>query len=143
MTDAGERWRVLYDEECGLCKWLLSGLLRWDSGRRLEPLGLRRPEAGELLRELDPGERMSSWHLIAPTGGRHSAGAALPPLLRQLPGGRVPAAAFARFPLLTERGYRWVADHRAQLSKLVPDGAKQRASERVRRREPRSPRADL
>ena len=51
---------------------------------------------------------------------------------RLLPGGRVPAAMVARLPKLTERGYRWVADHRSALGKLVPDRAKQRASERVR-----------
>ena len=73
--------------------------------------------------------------LITPSGARHTAGAALPPLLRLLPGGRIPAAAFARFPRLTERGYRWVADHRSGLSKLVPSRAKQRASESVQRRE--------
>src|SRR5438874_4264871 len=40
---------------------------------------------------------------ISPGGKRHMAGAAVPPLLRLLPGGRIPAAAFARFPKLTER----------------------------------------
>jgi predicted DCC family thiol-disulfide oxidoreductase YuxK len=128
-------WAVLYDADCGFCQWLLSGLLRWDGAGRLRPLALQLPEADDLLADLTPAERMASWHLISPKGDRFSGGAALPPLLRLLPGGRVPAAAFARFPGLTERGYRWAADHRSRLSRWLPTGAKRRAGERVRGRE--------
>jgi predicted DCC family thiol-disulfide oxidoreductase YuxK len=136
VTEApGEaRWAVLYDSDCGFCQWLLSGLLRWDRTERLRPVALQSPEAGELLGDLEPPEQMASWHLVSPAGERYSAGAALPPVLRLLTGGRVPAAAFARFPGLTERGYRWVADHRSELSRWVPASSKQRARERVRRR---------
>jgi len=128
-------WVVLYDGDCGLCMWLLSGLLRWDRAARLKPIALQRSEADDLLGELTPAERMASWHLISPSGERFSAGAALSPLLRRLPAGRLPATGLARFPRLTERAYRWVADHRSQLSRLVPSGAKRRAAERVRDRE--------
>ena len=126
---------VLYDADCGFCKWLLAGLLRWDRAERLRPLALQRPGADELLLDLGPAERMASWHLISPTGTRRSGGAAVAPLLRLLPRGRVPAAAFARFPQLTERGYRWVAEHRSQLSKWVPASAKQRAGQHIHQRE--------
>jgi predicted DCC family thiol-disulfide oxidoreductase YuxK len=129
------QWRVLYDGECGLCKWLLCGLLAWDRRRRLDPLALQRPESGEFLADLAPEERMAVWHLISPEGERQSGGAALAPLLHLLPGGRLPAAAFARLPALTDRSYRWVAEHRSQLSTLVPPRVKQRAHECVRRRE--------
>jgi len=101
----------------------------------LRPVALQRPEAAELLAELTPTERTASWHLVAPTGGRVSAGAALPPLLRLLPGGQYPAAIFARFPRVTEAGYRWLAEHRSALSKFVPGSAKRRAGECVRKRE--------
>jgi predicted DCC family thiol-disulfide oxidoreductase YuxK len=126
---------VVYDGDCGFCKWLLAALLRLDRDARLQPIALQRPEADELLADLEPAQRPASWHLIAPSGERQSGGAALPALLRLLPGGRLPAAAFARAPRLTDRAYRWVADHRSQLSKLVPSGAKRRAAERVRARE--------
>jgi predicted DCC family thiol-disulfide oxidoreductase YuxK len=128
------RWTVLYDADCGFCMWLLSALLRWDRAARLHPIALQRSEADDLLQELTSAERMASWHLISPTGERRSGGAAVPPLLRVL-AGRLPAAGFARFPRLTDRGYRWVAEHRSQLSKLVPASAKQRASQRVHQRE--------
>jgi predicted DCC family thiol-disulfide oxidoreductase YuxK len=128
-------WAVLYDADCGFCKWLLSGMLRWDRAARLHPIALQRSEADDLLRELTPAERMASWHVISPTGERRSGGAAVPALLRLLPLGRLPAAGFARFPRLTDRGYRWLAEHRSQLSKLVPSSAKRRATERVHQRE--------
>src|SRR5436190_19664464 len=95
MPDESGRWIVLYDDDCGFCKWLLALLLRWDRAGRLRPLALQRTEADELLAELTPEQRMASWHLIAPTGERRSAGAALAPLLRSLPGGRLPAAGLA------------------------------------------------
>lgn len=130
-----EPWLVLYDADCDLCKWLLSWLLRWDSAGRLRPFALQRPEADELLAELPPEQRAASWHLSSPAGVRYSAGAAIPPLFRLLPGGRAAAFAFALSPGLTERGYLCVAAHRSRLSTLVPSRAKQRAGERVRLRE--------
>jgi predicted DCC family thiol-disulfide oxidoreductase YuxK len=129
------RWTVVYDADCGFCKWLLSAVLRWDRAARLQPIALQRSEADDLLQELTPAERMASWHLISPAGERHSGGAAVPPLLRMLPAGRFPAAGFAQFPGLTEHGYRWVAEHRSHLSRWVPSSAKQRASRRVHERE--------
>lgn len=129
------RWVVLYDADCGFCKWLLSALLRWDGAARLRPLALQRSEAGSLLQGLTPADRMASWHLISPSGERHSGGSAVAPLLRMLPAGRLPAAGFARCPGLTERGYRWIAEHRSQLSRLVPSKAKERAGQHVDRRE--------
>jgi predicted DCC family thiol-disulfide oxidoreductase YuxK len=110
---------VLYDADCGFCKWLLAGLLRWDRAGRLRPMALQHPEAAELLPDLTPAERMAEWHLISPAGERHSGGAAMAPLLELLPAGRPLAAAFSRAPHLTDRGYRWVAEHRSQISRWI------------------------
>lgn len=126
---------VLYDGDCGLCKWLLAWLLRFDCAGQLRPMALQRPEAEALLADLDPAERMASMHLVSPDGTRLSAGEALPPLLRLLRGGRLPAAIAARFPRATSAGYRWVATHRIGISRFVPRRAKRRAGERVRQRE--------
>lgn len=128
---------VLYDGECGLCKWLLAGLLRLDRAERLRPVALQRPEAETLLADLDPAERMASMHVVSPAGTRASGGDALPSLLRLLPGGRLPAAVLERFPRLSGAGYRWVATHRIGISRFVPRRAKRRAAERVRKRESR------
>jgi predicted DCC family thiol-disulfide oxidoreductase YuxK len=130
-----ERALVLYDADCGVCVWLLSVLLRLDRARRLRSLALQRPEADDLLADLTPAERIASWHVISPAGTRQSGGAALAPLLELLPGGHAPAAALSRVPGLTDCGYRWTAEHRAQLAKLVPARVKRRARERVLERE--------
>lgn len=124
-------WLVLYDAECGICRTLLALLLSWDQHRRLRPLALQDAEAAALLADLTPEERMASWHLVSPLGRTHSgaspagrrwsAGAAVPLLLQLVPGGRVPAAIFARFPGTTERGYRWLAAHRSAISRLLPE----------------------
>jgi acetyl esterase len=132
---AADRAVVLYDGDCGFCVWLLAALLRLDRRRRLHPIALQRPQADELLAALAPAERLASWHLISASGERVSAGAALAPLLERLPGGRVPAAVLAALPRLSERGYRWTAEHRTLLSRLLTPAAKRRARERVRRRE--------
>lgn len=130
-----QAWTVLYDADCGFCKWMLSGLLRWDRAGTLRPLALQRPEAQALLADLPAAERMASWHLISPGGERRSGGAAIPRLVELLPGGRLPAAGFDRVPGLTDRGYRWVAGHRVELSRFVPARAKRGAAVYVRRRE--------
>ncbi len=126
---------MLYDGDCGLCKWLLAGLLRLDTAGCLRPIALQLPEAEALLADLDPAEWMVSMHLVSPDGTRLSGGDALPPLLKLLRGGRIPAAVAARFPRLTGAGYRWVATHRIGISRFVPRRWKERAAERVRERE--------
>lgn len=125
---------MLYDADCGFCRWSLAQLLALDRARRLRPVALGSAEADALLSDLSPEERAASWHLVSPRGERRSAGAAAPPLLRLLPGGRLPAGLLARVPGLTERSYRWVADHRSLLSKAVPGRAKDRATGRIERR---------
>jgi predicted DCC family thiol-disulfide oxidoreductase YuxK len=126
---------VLYDGACGFCKWTLGWLLRLDRDRLLRPMALQAEEAEGLLSGMTPELRMASFHLVAPGGDLLSGGEALPPLLRLIRGGRAPAAALARFPALTGRGYRWIAEHRTRLSRFVPGRWKRRAAERVRERE--------
>ena len=86
MTPAGRDqpgpWILLYDADCGFCRWALSLVLGLDRGRRLVPVALGSPLADELLADLAMEERARSWHLVAPGGERTSAGAAAPPLLR-------------------------------------------------------------
>ena len=124
-------WAVLYDRDCGFCRWSLAQLLALDRRGRLRPIALGTPEADSRLADLTPEQRVASWHLISPDARRWSAGAAAPPLLRLLPGGRVPAALLANLPRTTERVYRWVAEHRSSLSRLIPAAAKQRADARI------------
>jgi predicted DCC family thiol-disulfide oxidoreductase YuxK len=124
-------WIVLYDRDCGFCRWSLAQLLVLDRRRRLRPVALNTEEANAALADMDPAERVASWHLVAPDGRRWSAGAAASPLLRQLPGGQIPAGVLARAPRVTERSYRWVADHRSLLGRLIPARSKGRADARI------------
>jgi predicted DCC family thiol-disulfide oxidoreductase YuxK len=124
-------WLVLYDGECGFCRWALARLLSLDRRRRLRPVPLAGAEADTLLADLTPERRNESWHLVSPSGERRSGGAAVPSLLRLLPGGRVPADLLGRAPRLTERAYRWVAEHRSTLSRLIPESAKRSADRRI------------
>ena len=130
-----ERWTLLYDADCGFCKWILSGVLTWDRRNRLVPCALQSAQAQTLLSDLSPEERLASWHLISPDGERISAGPALAPLLRLLPAGTIPALGVARLPRLTGGAYDWVANHRSHLSRAVPAVIKRRASARVNRAE--------
>lgn len=116
---SGDRHLLLYDADCGFCRWTLAHVLRWDRDGRLEPLALQEPRAVALLADMSEEERMASWHLVSPAGERWSAGAAAPPLLRLLPGGGAAARLLAAFPSLTERLYRFVARHRGTLGRLL------------------------
>jgi predicted DCC family thiol-disulfide oxidoreductase YuxK len=114
-----QRAALLYDADCGFCRWSLERVLALDRRHRLRPVALQDPEADALLGRMDPERKMASWHLVTPDGSVHSAGAAVGPLLRLLPRGGVLAPLAERFPGPTERAYQWVADHRSTLGRLV------------------------
>jgi len=128
-------WVVLYDPDCGFCRWSLAQVLARDRDRRLRTVALGSREANALLHDLPPAERAASFHLVDPDGRRLSAGAAAAPLLRLLRGGRLPAALLAAAPGVTERTYRFVADHRSRFSRVVPSRAKARADRVIKRRQ--------
>jgi predicted DCC family thiol-disulfide oxidoreductase YuxK len=135
MPRDANRWVVLYDPDCGFCRWSLAQVLTRDRDRRLRPVALGTPEADRLLPDLTADERAASFHLIGPDGHRLSAGAAAPALLRLLRGGRRPAALLEAAPGVTERAYRFVAEHRSGFGRLVPSRAKARADRVIARRQ--------
>ncbi|RDI73416.1 hypothetical protein Gocc_2772 [Gaiella occulta] len=107
---------VLYDGGCGICV-RLAGHVATRTGVSVVPID---SELGAvLLRDLSPAERAASVHVVDDRGRRRSGGAALPPLLRQLPHAAVLAAAAERLPGLADRCYRLVAHHRRTLSRLA------------------------
>lgn len=118
-----ETWWILYDEDCGFCRWALAKVLAWDRNRRLRPTPLQSEEADDLLGDMDDRRKMASWHLVGPAGTIWSAGAAAAPLFRLLPGGRLPAAFAAAFPGLTEFLYRLVANNRESLARMLGEDA--------------------
>lgn len=110
---------VLYDRDCGFCKWSLNKILAWDRTKRLRAVPIQSEEGDRLLAGVDPDVRLDSWHLVSGDGRLFSAGAAAEPLARILPWGRPLAAAFRAFPRLTESAYRYVAGHRDRWARLL------------------------
>jgi predicted DCC family thiol-disulfide oxidoreductase YuxK len=128
------RLSVVYDDECGFCRWCLAKVLAWDRRGALRPVALSTPEAARLLDGMALAERGASWHLVEPGGRVHSGGAAFAPLARRLPGGRPLAALAARFPRAAERAYQAVADHRTPIGRLIGPAARRRADRRIAER---------
>jgi predicted DCC family thiol-disulfide oxidoreductase YuxK len=127
---------LLYDADCGFCRWCVAKVLAWDRRGRLQPLAIQASQADGLLSGMPLETRMGSWHLATADGRLRSAGAAVAPLLRSLPGGRLPGALAAAAPRTTERLYRLIADRRATLGRLVTAGARERALRRIASRTP-------
>jgi predicted DCC family thiol-disulfide oxidoreductase YuxK len=110
---------VLYDGDCGFCRWSVDKVLAWDRARRVRAVPIRSDEGDRLLAALEPAARLASWHLVAADGRLYSAGAAAEPLARLLPGGRPLAALFGAFPGLTARAYGFVSDHRDVWARIL------------------------
>jgi predicted DCC family thiol-disulfide oxidoreductase YuxK len=89
---------VLYDRDCGFCRWSADRILAWDRARRLRAVAIQSVEGARLLAALDPDARLGSWHL---------------------PGGQPLASLFAMFPGLTARAYTFVARHRALWARVL------------------------
>jgi predicted DCC family thiol-disulfide oxidoreductase YuxK len=125
---------VLYDVDCGFCRWTLAGLLRWDRGGRLRAAAIQDAEGERVLSGMDPEVRMQSWHFLTPDGRLLSAGRALPDVLTLLPGGRQLSWATRVLMPLTERAYRLVARSRGRLGPLLSERARARATALVAKR---------
>ena len=114
---------VLFDEDCGFCRWSLYRLLRWDRHGRLRATPIQSEEGDRHLADLSERDRLASWHLVTPDGRRYSGGAATAPMARLLPAG-APAALLAEtFPRTTDRLYRWVARNRDMLGRRLGEQA--------------------
>jgi predicted DCC family thiol-disulfide oxidoreductase YuxK len=117
-----ERAILLYDADCGFCRWSTSKILAWDRHQRLRAAPLQGTEAEALLPGMDPERRMASWHLVM-DGRVYSGGEAVPTLTRLLPAG-APIAALAEVsPSLTDKAYRFVAAHRERLGRALGEQA--------------------
>ena len=117
---AKEAW-LLYDADCGLCKFVVARVLELDRARRLRPVALQDARAADLLPGMGEEERMESFHLVDSGGMIHSAGdglAELFPVLR-------------RSPRLASRLYWLVAGNRDRLGRFIPGFARRQADRRI------------
>jgi len=110
---------VLFDEDCGFCKWSLDKILAWDRSQMVRPVPIQSDEGQRLLASVPEDRRLDSWHLVEQSGTVRSAGDAAAPLLDLLPGGKPLAGAARALPGPTDRAYRAVADNRDRLARLL------------------------
>jgi len=118
-AEAGDRAIVIYDRDCGFCRWSADRIRAWDRHSRLRFVPLQAAEADTLLHEVPPERRSASWHVVETDGRVWSAGAALPRLLRMLPGGAPIAVLAEAAPGLTDLAYTTVARRRGALGRLL------------------------
>lgn len=114
-----DRATILYDADCGFCRWSTERILAWDRRGWLRPVALQDPEADELLPGMSEERKMGSWHLVTADGEVYSGGDAVPELLRLLPGGTRLASLAAAAPGLTDSAYDLVSRHRDRLARLL------------------------
>jgi predicted DCC family thiol-disulfide oxidoreductase YuxK len=129
-----ERATVLYDVDCGFCRWTLAKLLAWDRQRALRPVAIQDSAGQALLASMDEERRLASWHLAFPDGRLYSAGPALVEALPLLPAGRPLGKLAGWVAPVTDRVYDLVARRRAIPGRLVSRAAVRRATERIRKR---------
>jgi predicted DCC family thiol-disulfide oxidoreductase YuxK len=125
---------VLYDLDCGFCRWSVGRLLAWDRSRRLRPVAIQSAEGRRLLAGLTPEQQLASAHAIDANGRLTSGGDAIAPIAAVLPGGAPIAALARRAPGPARAGYAAVAGRRSLLGRLISDAAKARADERIAQR---------
>lgn len=114
---------LLYDADCGFCRWTAERIRRWDRRGAIRLLPIQSTEGAALLGDMDHERKMASWHLVEEDGAVRSAGAGVGPLFSLLPGG-APFSFVARiFPKNTDRLYRLLAGNRERLGRMLGEQA--------------------
>jgi predicted DCC family thiol-disulfide oxidoreductase YuxK len=120
---------VLYDADCGFCRWAMAWAVRRDRDHVLAPAPIQSPLGSELLAVLAPSERLRSAHIVRDDGSRRSGGAAAADVLSALPATRILGRLAGGFPRTTDRLYRVVAARRMSFGRLVGTQARRRADD--------------
>ena len=63
---------VLYDADCGFCRWAIAWAVRRDHHHVLVTVPIQSPLGSELLVDIVPSDRLRSAHVIRDDGCRHS-----------------------------------------------------------------------
>jgi predicted DCC family thiol-disulfide oxidoreductase YuxK len=113
------RATVLYDEDCGVCRWSADKLRAWDRRGSLHFASLQSAETDGWLSGMDDATRYASWHVVTADGRVYSGGAAVPVVLRHLPAGVPFASVMAAMPATTERLYQVAVRNRARLGRVI------------------------
>jgi predicted DCC family thiol-disulfide oxidoreductase YuxK len=118
---------VLYDDDCGFCRWAMAWALGHDRRRALVAVPIQSQLGSQLLAELSPSERLDAAHVIRDDGSRGSGGVAAADVLGALPRTRALARLARRLPAPTAALYGLVASHRHGFGRFVGAEARRRA----------------
>ena len=116
---ADSQLRILYDADCGFCRWSVARLLQLDSDKVLQPLTIQSTEGQILLASVPEAERLESAHCVDAAGKVTSGGDAFAVVAEQIPGLRLTAGPARAVPGLIRGGYRLVADNRSLASRWM------------------------
>lgn len=118
---------VLYDADCGFCRWAMAWALGHDPRRPLVAVPIQSQLGAQLLEDLSPSERLDAAHVVRDDGGRESGGAAAAEVLGALPRTRALGRLARRLPATTAALYGLVAAHRHGFGRFVGAEARRRA----------------
>ena len=118
---------VLYDRDCGFCRWSVAKLLELDRDGNLQPVAIQSEHGSHLLASVREGERLSSAHAVTPDGRVFSGGDAAPVIAAELRRGKPAAALSGAVPPLTRACYRLVAGNRELVGRFVSGRRRARA----------------
>jgi predicted DCC family thiol-disulfide oxidoreductase YuxK len=116
---ANSHLRILYDADCGFCRWSVAKLLQLDSDKTLQPLTIQSSEGQALLAQIPEAERLASAHCVDAAGKVTSGGDAFAVVAERIPGLRLTAGPARAVPGLIRGGYRLVADNRSLASRWM------------------------
>ena len=120
---------LLYDRDCGFCRFSVAVVLAWDRRGRLRPVAIQSDEGQQLLAALPEADRLASAHVVEPDGALRSG--AVRRRRRRVQAGPPAGSALARSrDLVYPNGRR---ARRRGLGRLLPsvrsDGRTQMAEE--------------
>lgn len=118
---------VLYDADCGFCRWAMAWALGHDPRRALVAVPIQSELGSQLLADLSLGERLDAAHVVHDDGARDSGGPAAAEVLGALPRTRPIARLARRLPAPTAALYGLVATHRHGFGRFVGAAARRRA----------------
>lgn len=114
---------VLYDDDCGFCRWSADRIRRLDARGALAFAPIQGEVGLELLAAVPPELRLASMHAVTPDGRVWSGGEAVRVILAELPGGVITSTLASMFPELTDRLYRSLARHRERFGRILGEAA--------------------
>jgi predicted DCC family thiol-disulfide oxidoreductase YuxK len=118
---------VLYDADCGFCRWAMAWALSHDARRALVAAPIQSQLGSQLLADLSPDERLAAAHVIHDDGARDSGGAAAAEVLGALPPTRSLGRLARSLPAPTAALYDLVATRRHGFGRFVGREARRRA----------------